>query len=154
MSTQKILPPFNIRRCSVNQIIGLRQRILRPNMPLKKARFPKDTKGETFHVGIFTTDGTEQVICCASFMAERLAKEVAWKMRGMATATEYEHRGLGRKLLEWSENAIRLKSESRLLWCNARLSAIGFYRKMGWDIVSLQFNIPGVGPHHRMMKRL
>ena len=33
------------------------------------------------------------------------------------------------------------------LWCNARLAAVGFYRRVGFDVVSDEFEIPGIGPH-------
>jgi hypothetical protein len=41
-----------------------------------------------------------------------------------------------------------------LLWCNARVPAVPFYREMGWAVVSEPFEIPTAGPHVRMVKRL
>jgi predicted GNAT family N-acyltransferase len=37
------------------------------------------------------------------------------------------------------------------IWCNARVSAMGFYRKAGWTVESEEFEIEGVGPHVRML---
>lgn len=33
------------------------------------------------------------------------------------------------------------------LWCNARLEAVDFYRRAGFDVVSEPFDIAGIGPH-------
>ncbi len=38
------------------------------------------------------------------------------------------------------------------LWCNARMGALGFYRRMGFDVVSEEFDIPGIGPHVVMVR--
>ena len=38
------------------------------------------------------------------------------------------------------------------LWCNARLVAVEFYRRAGFEVVSEEFDIPGIGPH-RVMAR-
>ncbi len=37
-------------------------------------------------------------------------------------------------------------------WCNARSTAIRFYEKNGWRIVSDEFIIEKYGPHRRMVK--
>jgi hypothetical protein len=42
----------------------------------------------------------------------------------------------------------------RQLWCNARVPAANFYRKLGWQVVSEVFEIPTAGPHVRMTKAL
>ena len=33
------------------------------------------------------------------------------------------------------------------LWCNARMVAVGFYRRAGFEVVSEEFDVPGIGPH-------
>ena len=41
----------------------------------------------------------------------------------------------------------------RLLWCNARVPAMGFYQKLAWQVVSDEFHIPTAGPHVKMVRR-
>jgi len=41
-----------------------------------------------------------------------------------------------------------------LLWCNARLVAIEFYKKVGLKTIGNQFNISDIGPHYVMYKKL
>jgi len=42
------------------------------------------------------------------------------------------------------------ESQGWELWCNARLSAVPFYRASRWCIVGDEFDISGIGPHYRM----
>jgi hypothetical protein len=42
----------------------------------------------------------------------------------------------------------------KLIWCNARTSAVGFYSKLSWEIAGAEFDIPDVGPHFRMWRRV
>ncbi len=46
------------------------------------------------------------------------------------------------------------KKGAQILWCNARVSAAEFYRKLGYEIVSDEFEIPHIGPHYLMMLSL
>jgi len=41
-----------------------------------------------------------------------------------------------------------------LIWCNARTSAVEFYRKLGWEILGTEFDVPDVGPHFHMWRRV
>ncbi len=42
----------------------------------------------------------------------------------------------------------------RLLWCNARVVALGFYTKLGLHTEGDEFDIPGIGPHYVMTRWL
>ncbi|MBA3707750.1 MAG: hypothetical protein H0W83_02890 [Planctomycetes bacterium] len=61
--------------------------------------------------------------------------------------------GAGAALLVVGDRMVRACGV-RMLWCNARTSAIGFYQKQGWTVVSAVFEIPVAGPHVRMTKAL
>ena len=52
---------------------------------------------------------------------------------------------IGRVLIKFQ----RKKTESEILWCNARTTAFGFYEKMGFNIVVDEFDIPNLGPHKK-----
>ena len=64
----------------------------------------------------------------------------------MATLSEVRGRGFGRLLLE---AAVGLAADrgSRLIWANARTSALGFYERNGFERVGEEFEIPAIGPH-------
>jgi predicted GNAT family N-acyltransferase len=129
------------------------------NLPVENARFPGDDDESTWHVATFRIDASancaDEAICCASFMLTSFdAKEPAWQLRGMATARPYRCCGLGRELLNWAQSKILQTSTVRFFWCNARLSAIPFYEKIGWRCVSEQFEDPVAGPSRKMVQRL
>ncbi|HEY8665548.1 MAG TPA: GNAT family N-acetyltransferase [Tepidisphaeraceae bacterium] len=140
-----------IRPASLQEILGLRHRILRAGLPIESANFPADEAETNLHVGAFDGGGN---VGCASFMLNEFESEPAWQLRGMATEDGYRGLGIGRSMLELAEGLLNKRRIAKLMWCNARVLAMGFYRKMGWEVVSEQFDIPTAGPHVRMRKNL
>jgi hypothetical protein len=69
----------------------------------------------------------------------------------MATDGQQQGRGLGRRLLELAVAESRRDEPHRIFWCNARTSAIGFYEKLGWRVMSEPFDVLTAGPHVRMV---
>lgn len=147
---------FEICRVSVEEIIGLRHRILRAGLPAEAAQFPGDDDSLTWHFGLFypvSPDENASVVSCASFMLNSYKDEPAWQLRGMATDGPHQGRGFGGKLLACAEAAILERSNVPLFWCNARVPAVPFYERQGWIVDSEEFNIPTAGPHRKMVKR-
>lgn len=141
-----------VRVASLAEILALRQEELRPGLPPEDARFDGDDEPATRHVGAFL-DETRENVACASFMARPWQGDPAYQLRGMATRAELVRRGLGTALLRFAEPLLRT-SGTRLLWCNARVGALGFYERLGWTVTSEEFDIPGVGPHRRLVRRV
>ncbi len=77
----------------------------------------------------------------------------SWQLRGMATATAGQGKGFGSQLIRIALADAASLLYSSFFWCNARLKAVPFYEKNGWMVISDQFNVPGIGPHHRMITR-
>jgi GNAT superfamily N-acetyltransferase len=142
-----------VRQAELSEIIALRHAELRPERPRSSAEFAGDTETTTRHFGAFLA-GTSESVGCASFMLQPYEGEPAWQLRGMATRADLVHRGIGTALLRLAEVVLRNEMGARVLWCNARVGAAGFYRSRGWQLVSNAFEIPDVGPHHRMLRRL
>ena len=46
------------------------------------------------------------------------------------------------------------KRNCDMVWCNARLAAVPFYKSVGFKIIGDLFNIAGIGPHYYMYKEL
>jgi hypothetical protein len=57
-------------------------------------------------------------------------------------------------MLVYADQIISEASDLHLLWCNARLPAVGFYEKQGWITISDTFEIPTAGPHRKMKKEI
>ena len=54
-----------------------------------------------------------------------------------------------------SQNIIKgAEKECDLLWCNARLVAVNFYKSLGFKINGELFDIVGIGPHYYMYKEI
>jgi predicted GNAT family N-acyltransferase len=141
-------PGITCRRATVAEILPLRHRILRAGLPFETACFDGDDDESTRHYA--AVSGLEPV-CCLSLMPSEWEGRPAWQLRGMATAAAVQGRGLGRRLLERAVTEAWRDEPSRILWCNARTSAIGFYEKLGWRVVSAPFDVPTAGPHVKML---
>jgi predicted GNAT family N-acyltransferase len=141
-------PEITCRRVAVETILPLRHRILRPGRPAETARFDGDLDAGTRHSAAFLG---EEPVACLTLMPSEWEGRPAWQLRGMATDSRQQGRGLGRQLFESAAIDAGRAEPGRVFWCNARLSAVGFYEKLGWRVVSEPFDVPGVGPHVKMV---
>lgn len=141
------LSALTIREVPVETILPLRHRMLRAGLPLEMARFPGDDAAATLHFAAMA-DGVP--VCCLTLVAADWEDRPAWQLRGMATALDYQRRGIGRKLLAYAIVQADSRGARWPLWCNARVSAIAFYESAGWQVVSDVFEIPQAGPHVKM----
>jgi predicted GNAT family N-acyltransferase len=140
---------FEIRRITAAETIPLRHSVLRPGRPVEQAHFPGDDDPRTAHFGGFK-DG--HLLCVASLFASALPGEEraqAFQLRGMAADPVARGLGLGTALVKACAQHAG-NNRAKLLWCNARTSAAGFYSRLGFEIVGNEFDIPDVGPHFRM----
>ncbi len=141
-----------IRRAAIAEIRPLRHAILRAGMAPEAGRFDGDDDPTTRHFGAFDEAGV--VLACLSFMLNAFEGEPAWQLRGMAVKAGRQGQGIGARLLGCATEEIHRLAAARLLWCNARVPAVGFYLRQGWEICSEPFEIPTAGPHGRKTRRL
>ena len=122
--------------------------ILRPGKPRENAIYPGDSNESTFHLGVYS-DGI--LVTVASFYKEDKEEHngTGYRLRSMATLPEMQGKGFGKKILEFAFNELRDKG-SDYLWCNARTTASGYYEKLGFQIISDEFDIKDIGPHYIM----
>ncbi len=143
-----------VRAIQAEETIGIRLAILRPGLPRESAIFPGDDAASTRHLGAFERG---ELVGVASIyearLPERLEVASAWQLRGMASVPEVRGRGIGRALLA-AALAEATKAGGTLLWCNARISAVGFYHKHGFQTIGAEFVIPTAGPHMRLWVEL
>ena len=65
----------------------------------------------------------------------------------------HRNQNLGKQLLKACINhAIHHKAD--VIWCNARIKAVPFYKREGFKIIGDEFDIPNIGPHYLMAKNL
>ncbi len=143
---------ITVRRVSADDVYPLRHRVLRPNQTLSDCVWAQDKDSETAHFGA-ELDG--QIIGIASIAncPREQDHPNTWRLRGMATLPEIQGRGVGAKVLQ----ACLAHAKSRcgvLMWCNARTTALEFYKRHGFETVGEEFNIEGIGPHYVMVHSL
>jgi GNAT superfamily N-acetyltransferase len=141
-----------IRLGTAAELIGLRHAILRPGLPRETAIFDDDEHPQTRHVVALL--GKDRVVGCATVIPSTWDGAAAWQLRAMATAPVVRGTGVGRAVLTYVENLLLAHTDTHLLWCHARVSAVGFYEKLGWRVVSEVLDIPPAGPHVKMTKSL
>jgi GNAT superfamily N-acetyltransferase len=146
-------PKTEVRVLSLEEILPLRHAILRAGRPLETARYANDNDPGVCHLGAFR-DG-ELLAVGSLYIAEMPGRPgiAAVQVRGVATRPEARGTGLGTALMVTARDFAQ-KQGARILWCNARVSAAEFYRKLGFEIVSGEFEIPNIGPHYLMMVKL
>lgn len=149
-------PPDNleIRRASLEEIIGLRHDVLCAGQPWSEAQFGGDHNATTRHFGAFVDEGdgggAVNVGCVSYMQAARDGRE-AWQLRGMATAPDWIGRGVGSQLVAVAHEQLLAEFPIRLFWCRARVPAIGFYEKLGWRVTSDEYVVGVYGPHRDMV---
>ena len=142
-----------IKEVNAFDIRKIRHRNLRQGKPFSTTTYKKDNEKKTFHLACIHNNIT---ISCATFYPENnkfFPKEKSYRLRGMATDTEYRKRGIGKKILLQAFEEIK-KKKGTLLWCNARLIAVEFYKKLGLQTIGKEFDISDIGPHYLMYKKM
>jgi predicted GNAT family N-acyltransferase len=126
-----------------DKLYALRNKILRPGRPISVCAFPEDGLPTTRHFGAF--DETGNLVGCATVL-----ENDGLQLRGMATDRDFQGGGIGRAVLTLVHQYAQEINQP--LWCNARVTAMGFYEKLGWVAEGEEFHVPDVGPHYIMRK--
>jgi len=134
------------------EALDLRNRVLRNNAGFDQCVFPTDESPGNFHLGKLIAD---KIVSIATFYPEDHKGHGAggFRLRGMATDPAFSGRGYGSELIKFAINELRSANAS-YIWCHARSSAAGFYLKLGFEVISDEFEVPGIGPHFVMIKTL
>jgi GNAT superfamily N-acetyltransferase len=131
----------------------LRHKVLRPHQALEDCDLPNDRNPDSFHLAVMKD---EVIACIGSFYKENNPDLKGWKqyrLRGMATEPELQGQGLGAQLIHFALDHLRAQNAD-LLWCNARETAMPFYRILGFTTHGDAFEITGIGPHYLLSIKL
>jgi GNAT superfamily N-acetyltransferase len=130
----------------------LRGRVLRPDDPLD-APMHGDDNPDAVHLAAYDGD---QLIGCALILPSpyplRPDQPGAWQLRGMAVAPERQGSGVGSAVLQTAGAQVRRRG-GRLLWCESRRNATGFYAGHGFAAEGAEYPHRETGAPHRMMWR-
>lgn len=142
-----------IKFIGVEDVLPIRKEVLRPGkLTPDDCRFPTDKLPGAFHLGLYLKG---QLVSIASFHPQNYGTYTGegFQLRGMATLEEYRGRGLGNQLLNFAIVYLR-GQKVNYLWCNARKTALQFYLNVGFEQISPEFEVPGIGPHYALYVKI
>ena len=144
---------INIRKVNAEKIRPLRHSELRKGQDFSTTYYLKDYEEDTFHIACIVD---EKIVTCATFYPEKSTKiksENAYRLRGMATDFTFQRKGYASDLMAESFKELK-KRDCDMVWCNARLVAVDFYKSVGFKITGELFDIAEIGPHYHMYKEI
>jgi len=101
----------------------LRQRLLYPAQKLYEMEMDEDNYG--VHFGAFSDNDLVAVVSL-------FQKGTDFQFRKFAVDESMQGKGVGRAMLNHMQDFAIAEGATRI-WCNARLSAVGFYLKLGYN---------------------
>ena len=135
----------------------LRRRVLRGGAADAPVVFVEDAEPGTIHLAV--DEGG--IVAVATFIpapppasVARTVEGATYQLRGMAVDAGRQGRGIGRALLTAGSQRL-CDLGAVLLWANARDSALGFYERLGWQVVGDGYIHGPMGlPHHLALLEL
>jgi ribosomal protein S18 acetylase RimI-like enzyme len=120
---------MEIRIITWEETIPLRQSVLWPNKSADYCFVNGDIDG--LHFGTFI----DNVLVSVASVYLTLNKA---RLRKFATDTRYQHQGIGSKMLAHIIKTLKNRQVG-YLWCDARESAIDFYKRFGMETSGSRF---------------
>lgn len=131
----------------------VRQPVLRKGKPMESCIFEGDDLETTHHFGLYSNENLTGIISLFSQINSIFAEKNQAQIRGMAVLETHQKKGFGEALVQQCENYCK-DNNVDLIWFNARTAAVGFYKKMNYQILGEAFDIKDVGEHYLMFKKL
>ncbi|OIV41951.1 GNAT family N-acetyltransferase [Flavobacterium johnsoniae] len=131
----------------------VRQPVLRKGKPIESCVFDGDDLETTHHFGLFSDENLTGIISLFNQSNPIFAEKNQAQIRGMAILENHQKKGFGEALVKHCETYCK-NNQTDLIWFNARTAAVGFYKKMNYQILGTPFDIKDVGEHYLMFKRL
>jgi predicted GNAT family N-acyltransferase len=143
----------NISKVDAEKVRALRHSELRKGQDFSTTSYLKDYEEDTFHMACIVD---EKIVTCATFYPEKSSKlksDNTYRLRGMATDSDFQRKGYATDLMNESFKELKNR-DCDMVWCNARLVAVDFYKSSGFKITGEIFDIAEIGPHYYMYKEI
>ncbi|HKC26925.1 MAG TPA: GNAT family N-acetyltransferase, partial [Jatrophihabitans sp.] len=143
-----------IRVADADSTRAVRRAVLRPTWPPDSPMHGDENADAVLLAAV--EDGTVigTVLILPRPYPHRPELDGAWQLRGMATIPARQGTGIGSRLVCAAIDEARRRG-GRLLWCDARTSAVGFYRKNGFVTEGPEFlHDESAIPHYRMWREI
>ena len=132
---------------------ALRRRILRTGPPSDVVVWDGDDEASTFHLGVRSLDG--EVVAISTWLLRRYPDRPAvgaFQLRGMATEPSQRGTGVSGRLLVTGLDRCAAAGAS-LVWARARVAALTFYERHGFEPVGPEYTDLTTGLPHRDILR-
>lgn len=134
----------------------LRRTVLRTGTPSDAVEFEGDELETTIHLGVRSgTHGT--IVAVSTWLERRWPTEPdtpAFQIRGMATAPDLRRSGFGTLVLQAGIERCAERG-AELVWARARVTAIDFYVRRGFEAVGGAYLDAATAlPHRDIVRRI
>jgi ribosomal protein S18 acetylase RimI-like enzyme len=141
-----------IKKITALETYPLRHAVLRKGEPIEKCIYPNDNSPTTVHFGLFENTILVGMVSVFQTKKELFDDEKQFQIRGMAVLEEHQKKGYGAALILHAVSYLQ-QEKNFLIWFNARIIAIGFYEKLGFQKTGNPFEIEPIGIHYIMFKK-
>jgi len=140
-----------IKEITVEKTYPIRHQILRPHQSIDDCKYNGDRDNYTKHFGIYLNNKLVGIVSIYKSSLNHFQGKNGWQIRAMATDVSIRKKGYAKKLLKKAED-YTIKNGANYIWCNARISALGFYEKNDYKIYGKEFYVEDIGQHYIMIK--
>ncbi|MBX9808145.1 MAG: GNAT family N-acetyltransferase [Flavobacteriaceae bacterium] len=141
-----------IKKIASTATFLVRHPVLRAGKPIGSCVFDGDDLETTLHFGLYLAQELVGIISLFKKSNPIFKEQNQYQIRGMAVLQNQQKKDFGKALVLHSE-AYCKNQNVELIWFNARVEAVGFYEKMGYQNIGNTFEIPDVGVHILMFKK-
>ena len=127
-------------------MVNMRNEILRKPLGLNFSTDELENEKDEILIGAFEDE--KMLGCC---MLVKSGSSTV-RLRQMAVLNNLQGKGIGRALMQFAENIARDLGYKKLTM-HARVTAVGFYEKLGYEVVGEMFEEVTI-PHNSMEKSL
>lgn len=142
-----------IKKIAASETYSVRLSVLRKGKPIESCHFDSDTLKTTQHFGLYLHQELVGIISLFNKSNPDFSAKNQCQIRGMAVLENHQKKDFGKALIVYCEKECK-KQHFELIWFNARLKAVEFYEKMGYKKIGIPFEIPDVGEHILMFKKI
>lgn len=126
---------MDIRVITLDEALPIRHRVLWPDKPLSFCKVDGDDVAS--HYGVYLNN---TLVSVASIYVEgRVAR-----LRKFATLENFQGRGSGTQLISYIVAELK-QAGIEIFWCDARTTAVGFYKNFGMEVQGAEFVKSGIG---------
>ncbi len=142
-----------LKKITPTELYPIRHEILRKGEPFEKCIYANDDAESTCHFGLYEDGVLAGVVSLFETKSTSFNDALQFQIRGMAVLEQHQKKGYGAALVRAVELHLNANHSHYTLWFNARIIAVGFYEKMGFEKIGDQFEIEPIGMHYIMHKK-